>query len=198
MRRICFVIATICILAEFGLQTAFCSDAATASKEKVIYSFTGGVDGGYPASDLTLDSAGNLYGTTGGGGTGTGCNGGCGTVYELKHTSDGWKKKVLYSFVGGKDAAYPSGGLVFDKAGNLYGVAGGGESSIGTAFKLTPDSRGGWTEAVIFNFTFDCCGGPQGDLAFDASGNLYGIFPAGIKGSCISGEGCGGVYRLTP
>jgi hypothetical protein len=198
MRRICFVISIICILAGIGLRPAFCSDAAMASKENVIYSFTGGADGGQPASDLTLDSAGNLYGATAQGGTGTACNSGCGTVFELKHTSDGWKKEVLYSFVGGKDAASPQGGVIFDKGGNLYGVAGGGEFSTGTVYRLHPNSHGGWTETVIYSFNFNCCAYPAGDLVFDASGNIYGTVPGGMNATCISDDGCGGVYKLAP
>ena len=93
-----------------------------AAKEKLIYSFQGGADGASPFSDLTLDAAGNLYGTTQWGGTGTACSGGCGTVFELKRTPDGWKKKLLFSFTGGKDGSCPGAGVIFDSSGNLYGT----------------------------------------------------------------------------
>jgi hypothetical protein len=126
MRREIFWIAAGCVLVLAGFLPVFSSGASPDSPEKVIYSFTGGADGGQPLSDLTLDSEGNLYGTTNLGGTsGAICDPfGCGTVFELKRTQDGWKEQVLYTFAGGYDGAYPVGGVIFDKAGNLYGTTG--------------------------------------------------------------------------
>jgi uncharacterized repeat protein (TIGR03803 family) len=194
MRRICFVISSICILAGIGSRPAFGSDAASG-KEKIIYSFAGGADGAYPLSDLTLDSAGNLYGTTSYGGSETECNGfGCGTVFELKRTEGGWKEELLYSFTGGNDS-YPEGGVIFDKAGNLFGT------TVGTVFKLAPNSRGGWTESTLYTFPNDGSAGsfPQSDLIFDAQGNLYGTTSQGgnLERLCAY-YGCGTVFELTP
>lgn len=101
--------------------------------ETVLHSFTGvgNGDGFAPVAPLIFDSAGNLYGTTGGGGE-TGvvpCGYGCGTVFEFSPAGGGgWTESVLYSFTGGSDGAYPVAGLVFDSAGNLYGTTafGGG------------------------------------------------------------------------
>src|SRR5579859_4086213 len=109
MRREIFWIAAGCVLVLAGFLPVFSSGASPDSPEKVIYSFTGGADGGKPLSDLTLDSEGNLYGTTNRGGTsGAGCgSGGCGTVFELKRMQDGWKEQVLYTFAGGNDGGYP-------------------------------------------------------------------------------------------
>jgi hypothetical protein len=130
--------------------------------EQVLYTFLGGNDGGLP-SGVISDSSGNLYGTTQAGGEGA-CTAygvaGCGTVFELSPNSNGgWTETVLYSFQDGSDGATPEGGLVFDQAGNLYGTtqSGGGEGGCsaigsggcGTAFELSPNSNGGWTETVI-------------------------------------------------
>jgi hypothetical protein len=203
MRRKSFWVAASCILALASLLPVFSSGASPASKEKVIYSFTGGADGGAPLSDLTIDSAGNLYGTASQGGTGTACgSGGCGTVFELKRSQDGWKEQVLYSFTGSDDGIRPEAGLVFDNAGNLYGTTlGGGTGYGGVVFKLTPNSHGGWTESIIYAFTSSGSAGttPQADLVFDARGNLYGTTSQGASGgrSC-NDVGCGAVFELTP
>jgi uncharacterized repeat protein (TIGR03803 family) len=202
MRRKSFWIAASCVLAVVGLRPVNSSGAAPASTEKIIYEFAGGADGGNPLSDLTLDAAGNLYGTTIVGGTGTACGVGCGTVFELQRTKDGWKEQVLYSFTWGNDGATPEGGVIFDKGGNLYGttVGGGGSNDSGTIFKLAPNSHGGWTESVLYGFTGGSDGAnPMGDLVFDSQGNLYGTAFAGasFRNSCLY-EGCGTVFELTP
>jgi uncharacterized repeat protein (TIGR03803 family) len=205
MPRKSFWIAASCILALLGLLPVLSSGASPASKEKVLYSFTGGVDGGVPMSDLIFDSAGNLYGTTSQGGNLAACNGsGCGTVFELKHTADGWKEEVLYSFGGYQsDGIFPQAGVIFDRAGNLYGTtwAGAGDSSFeGTVFRLSPNAHGGWQESVLYGFTGGSDGGgPQADLVFDSQGNLYGTASQGGSGgnSCFE-SGCGTVFELTP
>jgi uncharacterized repeat protein (TIGR03803 family) len=201
MRRKTFWSAASCILAVVGLLPAFCFGSAPASTEKVLYSFAGGTDGANPVSDLTLDNAGNLYGTTTAGGTGTVCNGGCGTVFELKRTNNGWTEQVLYSFTGGKDGGTPESGLIFDNSGTLYGTTeSGGMDNAGAIFKLTPNSKGGWTESVIYSFTGLSDGfSPQTDLVFDAHGNLFGTTEwGGIQGSACGNNGCGAVFELIP
>jgi hypothetical protein len=205
MSRKTFWIAAGCILVLAGLLPIFSSGASPANREKVIYAFQGGTDGASPMSDLILDSEGNLYGTTSQGGTGTCGSGGCGTVFELKRTQDGWKEEVLYSFGAYQgDGVGPQAGLVFDSAGNLYGttIAGLGDNSfVGTVFKLSPNGHGGWTESVIYSFEPDQSAGanPSTDLVFDAHGNLYGTAPigGGNANSCY-GDGCGTVFKLTP
>lgn len=184
MRRKSLWIAAGCVLAVVGLRPVFSSSAPPPSNEKVIYSFQAGSDGVYP-SDLTIDSEGNLYGTTSEGGEPT-CVyygstwAGCGTVFELKRTADGWKEEILYRFnakgnnVGG---ALPAAGVTFDKAGNIYGTTYGNpnECGQGNVFKLAPDSHGGWTETVLYSFTCEGAGyNPDSDLVFDAQGNLFG------------------------
>ncbi|MEI9932720.1 MAG: choice-of-anchor tandem repeat GloVer-containing protein [Rhizomicrobium sp.] len=115
--------------------TVDASSSAWAADHQLgdIYVFQGGSDGVRPSGGLIKDKEGELYGTTEAGGTG--CNGrGCGTVYKLvsPHT-----KTTLYSFQGGSDGWFPTGGLVRDKAGNLYGTTlVGGASGNGTVFKI--------------------------------------------------------------
>ena len=82
--------------------------------ETVIYSFAGGNDGANPVPCVTLDSAGNLWGTTYAGGTS-----GFGTVFRLTRSGGVWTKTVLYNFTNGSDGRAPSGGVVLDQAGNL-------------------------------------------------------------------------------
>lgn len=98
--------------------------------ETVLYSFDGN-DGAYGIGNVVFDKAGNLYGTTFGGG-GTACEFGCGVVFELSPNSIGsWTYTVLYRFTGGSDGADPYAGLAIDAAGNLYGTA-----TFGGRFRL--------------------------------------------------------------
>lgn len=107
-----------------------------SGKYAVLHTFMSGADGATPYGDLLLGDDGNLYGTTSYGGSCSQYSGGCGTVFAI--TSDG-TEKVLYSFAGGADGAFPSAGLVQDSAGNLYGTTGsGGTFNFGTVFKITP------------------------------------------------------------
>jgi uncharacterized repeat protein (TIGR03803 family) len=145
--------------------------------ERILYSFTGSGDGESPLSGLVADGKGNFYGTTAGGGTGTYCH--CGTAFELSPGLSGtWSEQVLYSFSSGVgDGSEPSGGLVFDSKGNLYGTtAYGGTFYQGTVFELTPGANGTWSEKVLYSFTGGANGNsPYGsNLTIDSAGNLYG------------------------
>lgn len=146
-------------------------------KETVLHTFAGGSDGAYPYyGTLLIDTTGNLYGTTSAGG-GSGCGGmGCGTVFKL--ATDG-TETILHAFAGGSDGEDPSGGLIADNAGNLYGTTytgGGGKAcpnnvGCGTIFKVAPDG----TETVLYVFTGGSDGAnPTSSLVSDTSGNLYG------------------------
>src|SRR6059058_4547006 len=104
--------------ATFVALTAVAS-AANVGTETVLYAFRGfpAGDGANPLAAPIMDDKGNLYGTASAGGSG-----GCGMVYKLHRTRTGtWKETVLYNFACGDDGYGPAGGLVFDKAGNLYG-----------------------------------------------------------------------------
>jgi len=107
-------------------------------------------------------------------------------------------ENALYSFAGGSDPKFPYAGLVFDKAGNLYGTTEfGGTNNQGTVFEITPNSNGTWTESVLYNFTGSSDGGqPYGSLIFDAAGNLYGTTNFGGTSNC--NQGCGTVFKLSP
>jgi uncharacterized repeat protein (TIGR03803 family) len=157
--------------------------------EAVLYSFTGGSDGANPYyAGVILDSSGNLYGTTAGGGAF-----GLGAVFELTPTGSGWSETVLYSFAGGKDGATPDAGLIFNAAGNLYGTTSvGGSDGEGTVFELTPGGAGQWTEAVIHTFKMNDGAGPMGGLVLDAAGNLYGVTEGG------GNLGAGVAFELVP
>ena len=168
--------------------------------EKKLHNFNNnGKDGYAPLSGLMFDPAGNLYGTTTmGGSSGTGCGGhGCGIVFQLTSDAEGkWTEKVLHSFNdSGKDGYDPWGGVVSDKAGNLYGTTNaGGASGCGTVFKLASGATGKWTEKVLHTFAKDANDGcvPQVGLTVDVAGNLYGTtFYGGLYND-------GTVFELTP
>jgi hypothetical protein len=190
--------------------------------ESVLHVFKGnrqGGDGASPFGGLIVDSANNLYGTTGYGGTGhcvlLGDDEGCGIVFELiPPPSPGgkWTYTVLYSFKGGEDGYLPMGNLVFDSSGNLYGATfyGGGFGicnqniypNCGTVFELSPPKteNGKWSEKVLYSFKSGSDGAnPNGSFAFDRKGNLYGTTFFGGNQNCKqdAGVGCGTAFKLT-
>jgi uncharacterized repeat protein (TIGR03803 family) len=167
----------------------FISGTAAAG-EKVLFNFNGS-NGNGPYGTLISDAAGNLYGTTTGGGAHS-----LGTVFELTpRAGGGWTEKLLHSFNNnGIDGIVPYTRLVFDSAGNLYGTTNnGGSNYVGTVFELTPTSSGSWKETILYSFQNNEVDGtyPYGDLVFDTSGNLYGTTAEG--GSSFAGT----VYELT-
>jgi hypothetical protein len=189
--------------------------------EKVLYVFKGQAygDGATPEGSVIIDNAGNLYGTTGYGGTGScallGGPVGCGTVYELSppaQAGDPWTEKVLYSLQGGNDGYVATGNLVFDRAGNLYGATlfGGGQGTTcdslyggncGTVFELSPPKTEGspWTEVVLHSFSGGTDGAvPNGGLVVGPDNGIYGTTFYGGNASCagLEGTGCGTVFRL--
>lgn len=144
--------------------------SAQAQTYVVLHVFSGKSDGASPTAALIRDAAGNLYGTTTGGGVSEN-----GTVFRLDASG---KEAVLYSFAGPPDGASPFGGLVRDAAGNLYGTTYvGGTSGNETVFKL--DASG--TETVLHSFAGPPADGanPASPLVIDAAGNLYGTTYAG-------------------
>ena len=166
--------------------------ASEASTTEVIYSFAGDDDGEYADTDVAIDAAGNLYGTSVLGGEVGG-----GTVWQLAPSGNSWVHTVLYSFTGGTDGGEPYKGVTLDPQGNLYGTAvtggtGGCEGGCGVAYKLT-HSGGSWSQSVIHAFTGGEDGsGPGARLAVDGRGNLYGMAPTG------GANGLGTIYQLAP
>lgn len=188
--------------------------------ETVLYVFKGNTakDGTSPFGGLVIDSAGNLYGTTGYGGTGNcvllGIMMGCGTVFELSppsHKGGAWTETILYSFPNAKKGYLPNGDLVFDSAGNLYGATmfGGGRGTncnvlyqyCGAIFELSPPKKkaGRWTEKVLYSFkgvnaeqNSGDGANPNGYLVLDSTGSLYGTTYVGgnnQQGVCRGGTG---------
>jgi uncharacterized repeat protein (TIGR03803 family) len=157
----------------------------------VLHAFSGGADGTIPMSTLMRTKAGDLYGTTSGGGGSLNCDNGCGTVFKL---TAGGAYSVLYAFHGGADGASPQGKLVSDNAGNLYGITSSGGSTpcnCGTIFKLTPDGQ----KTVLYSFQ----GGPDGSSPSYGltlrKQHLYGTAYLGGKSCAIFG-GCGLVFSF--
>jgi uncharacterized repeat protein (TIGR03803 family) len=162
--------------------------------EKILFNFTNySEDGAYPLAGLTLDAAGNLYGTTSAGGS----NGG-GVVFELSPSTGGeWRAKILSNLA---VLSSPEAGVIFDGSGNLYGTtSGGGAYDGGTVFELLPTSDGTWTEKVLYSFPITEGVGPTAPVVFDSAGNLYGITLSGGDADCqIEVGGCGTVFELSP
>ena len=160
-------------------------------KEVILHSFRrSGTDGYWPLTGLTLDVAGNLYGTT----LGSTVYPGNGTVFEVSPiTGGGWTEKLVHDFTGGTtDGIAPYAGVIFDSAGNLYGATPqGGAYGAGTVFKMSPGAGGIWTETLIFSFDGSDGSQPIWGVALDASGNLYGTTSSGtvFELSPVSGGG---------
>lgn len=171
------------------------SPSASGLNGSSVYVFQGTAagDGQNPQGPVIEDSAGNLYGTTAGGGSNA-----LGTVYKLSRSSSGeWTETLIHSF-GGSDGIGPAGALTFDSVGNLLGTASGG-SGNGLIFKLTPGAGGAWSDSSLYTFTGASTGQyPARGLALDAAGNIYGATYEGgiVNGACAAG--CGVVFQLTP
>ena len=170
--------------------------------EKVLHVSCTGVVLTYLFGGLTLDGAGDLYGTSYDGGAYAE-----GTVFELLPQDDGgWTLKVLHNFHNNDhDGWAPAAGLIFDAAGSLYGTTswggshqsecpgGSGPFGCGTVFKMTPNGSGGWTEKKLHSFGGDRDGKyPSGPVILDGAGNLYGTTSAG------GNYGAGTVFEITP
>jgi len=171
--------------------------------EKKLHNFGNGTDGVSPEAGLIFDAAGNLYGTTSGGGDHQCGDSGCGTVFEMTpNGSGGWTEKKLHNFGNGTDGSVPLASLIFDAEGNLYGTTTyGGSHNAGTVFEMTPNGSGGWTEKKLHNFGSGTDGTyPVASLVFDAAGNLYGTTRYGGNYLCASSAhyGCGTVFEMTP
>jgi uncharacterized protein YgiB involved in biofilm formation len=160
--------------------------------ETILYAFTGGADGGAPAASLVIDAHGDLVGTTTAGGTGSG------VAFELTPMAAAagvtYQESVLHAFGANRsDGVGPSGALIADSLGVLYGVTeSGGTSNAGTVYALVA-GKTGYVETILYNFTGKLDGAsPAGALAFGPQRKLYGtVYLGGHNDS-------GGVFSLTP
>lgn len=185
--------------------TVALTQSVQAQIYSVIHNFTGGVDGKNPYAGLTMDAAGNFYGTT----CGADCVAGAsdaGTVFRLSQRGSGWIFTPLYTFRGGNDGAGPAASVIVGPNGSLYGTtmygggSGCGGSGCGTVFNVrplpnvAPNILGGWTETVLYRFQGGSDGANPGfgDLVFDSSGNIYGTTQIG------GNDNAGTVFELTP
>ncbi|HTS05567.1 MAG TPA: choice-of-anchor tandem repeat GloVer-containing protein [Candidatus Eisenbacteria bacterium] len=150
------------------------------------------LDGYQPGSALTIDSSGQLYGTTLAGGNTAACEAvGCGVVFKLaKDKAGNWNETILHEMTG-SDGIFPLGPVVFDPKGNLYAVGQlGAIMGMGSVFMLTPTKSGPWTETVLHLFDFQFPNGKDGRSpyagVFYKAGRIFGttlgggIYNAGI------------------
>jgi uncharacterized repeat protein (TIGR03803 family) len=166
--------------------------------ERVLHSFSGGAGGCIPIAGVIADSAGNLYGTTNGGGDSGCATGGCGLVYKLDASGT---MTILHTFQGPEGAFPANGFLLRDASGNLYGVTvAGGQScpwslsGCGVVYRLGPSGK-----MVLYKFTGYADGHfPQGSLLRDSAGNFYGVTAGGGNMSCSYGSGCGVIFKFDP
>ena len=163
-----------------------------------------GRDGGEPQAGLSMDRAGNFYGTASTGGNTTGNCAirnphGCGTVFQLSRKGSGWLLTPIYTF-SGPDGSNPQARVIVGPDGSLYGTTiYGGDANEGTVFNLRPPASAcksalcPWTETVLHSFQGFTDGAEPtfGDLVFDGAGNIYGTTPHGGQGDN------GTVYKLT-
>ncbi len=174
---------TTCYGGADGDGTVF--ELSKGGKETVLHSFEGGSDGANPEGRLTIDSAGNLFGTTFAGGAA-----GTGVVFEVKSGTE----SVLYAFAGGTDGANPVAGVTVGAHDALFGTtSAGGTYTYGTVFQLSPPGSS-WKETVLYNFELESDGGvPYAGVVLDQSGNIYGAATDGGGGGSSGG---GTVFEL--
>jgi hypothetical protein len=194
----CLAIGVAIVAVLFSLG----GEQAQAQTYTEIYHFTGAE---LFTSTLLMDRGGKLYGTSELGQNGT-C-GAYGMVYQLKLEGSNWILNPLHCFtapLGGNDGAYPMdyGGLTFGPDGAIYGTTneggiGNGTDSLGTVFRLTPPPTAcvtalcPWDSTLLYKFGTNDPDGtfPEGNVAFDAQGNMYGT-------TSFGGHGGGGVFEM--
>jgi uncharacterized repeat protein (TIGR03803 family) len=195
-------------LGGLGCGTAFeLSPSGTSYVIHLLHVFEGGTDGIAPDS-LTLSANGALYGETAYGGSQLSCSYGCGTVFRLTRKGgqslEGgqYRETILHFFQGGSDGVTPSGPIVSDSRGDLFGVTRNGgaekcpdtEKGCGTVYEL---ARHGsvYEEKVLYRFI----GAKKGaavptSIIRSSDGILYGVTYWGGNPSCQFG--CGTVFKL--
>jgi uncharacterized repeat protein (TIGR03803 family) len=197
--KICSSVGAMSLFAALAMVATIRS--AVAQTYTVIHNFTGGQDGKQPVTGLTVDRAGNLYGTAELGGAG-----GVGTVFKLKRSGTGWTFSTLYSFLGGSDGSEPAGEVVIGPNGSIYGTTGAGGApacggyGCGTVFNLLPPAGicktacCPWTERQLYRFAGSNDGNSPLAVLF-AGDVMYGLTYGG-GGSGCGGSGCGTVFKV--
>lgn len=207
--RINWRTATVALVVVATLATTMvAAPTANAQSLTVLHAFTGGNDGALPGAGMTVDRAGNLYGSTEYGGDlscfggGEGLPNGCGVLFEVKKTGSGWLFDPIFIFpakLTGYLSNYP-GGLAIGPNG-LYGITNeGGVQDNGTVFRVAPALTGPsnvfaqWKYNALLKFTGDDGAAPTrlDPLRFDSAGNIYGAATYG--GPANDGV----VYELAP
>ncbi len=198
-----------------ALLLVFAAAESQAQTFHVIHSFTNGADGRDPFAGLSMDRAGNLYGTAARGGI-TNCDGGngCGTVFKLANHHGNWIFSTLHEF-NGQDGAEPWARVIVGSDGNLYGTTtAGGNNELcnsffggcGVVFKLSPpasicrSTSCPWNETLLYDFSGNDGAFPYNEVVFDQVGNLYGTTEMGGPSSPCGYDflGCGNVFELSP
>ena len=169
-------------ISVLGTLATCCS--AQEVEFKLLHTFGATGDGSVPYGPLVIDSKGHLYGVTVAGGTG--CTGGCGTVFQLSPAANTWNENILYNFTTGNGGAYPWGGLLIAGPAKFYGtVEGYGSYAVGGIFELS-SSISGWNYSLVYE------GGAGPGVVFDSLGNLYGAIGSGDY------FGLGAIGELSP
>jgi uncharacterized repeat protein (TIGR03803 family) len=157
----------------------------------MLYAFDGSTNYRNPNGYLTLDSNGNIFGTTSDGSSG--CTYECGMVFRLSRSKNGqWVASAVYTF-DGTHGASPNAGIILDSAGNFYGsTMVGGDNNFGEVFELKPGKT--WTIQLLYSFTGESTDEfPNPGLIFGPGGSLYGTTP-GSYNSQYYGE----VFEVVP
>jgi uncharacterized repeat protein (TIGR03803 family) len=189
------ITATLAILFALALVTV----PAQAQTETVLHTFEDGLDSGLPYGGLTIDRAGNLYGTAYWGFECMGLEECYGLVFKLSNRGQGWTFTPLYAFPGGGSGENPFAGVTIGPDGALYGTTvNGGAYKRGTVFRVTPAASlcrnitCPWVATTLHSFGGSNDGVyPYSGVTFDAAGNLYGTTVGGPSGP-------GAVFKLTP
>ena len=183
MQRPTFLFASI-----FVLVLAVMIPLAQAQTFTALHQFATQTDGAFPEGAVLRDAAGNLYGTTTSGFQLDG-----GTVFKIDSRGN---ESILFAFNNGPvTGLFPTGTLIQDRAGNLYGVALGGPGA-GVLYKVSPQGK----ETILFAFQgglgVDTPELPAGGIIMDQSGNIFGAAQFGSDQSCEIG--CGSIFQLDP
>ncbi len=185
------------------LLTLVCAASpAAAQSYSILHTFQGGTDGQFPSGQLVQGPKGSVYGVVLNGGAN-----GTGQVYQLSKNRDGtWSKTSIHDFdqfcCG--EFLFPTGNLIGDSNGNLFGTVQGGANGAGALFELSPPAKKGqsWTLTDLYDYPTIWHQGSAGTgpsaILFDNLGNLFGLYEFGSVQAGCPNSGCGILYELSP